>query len=268
MLPTACLSLLAFLAPLVAQAAPVANAEALDISLPSNTNETIPMHALEKRAKACTKVSQCAKQGIPANAQRTCASKKCSWTCKSGYTKSGSKCVKATMKKVAAKKVAAAPKVQLATKSNAVSSSGVKSFAGTNTGSIASWYKTNDPKDVTNGHSWCLYPYNDAVPGFAISLKTMLADFGGDANKARQAYCGLEAVVTTPSGVSQTLYIADAFDDTWVRTPTSMDVIYNAFTKLNGGKATNDKNTVINGVTWRFTGNRSDKYKVGGSGSG
>lgn len=55
------------------------------------------------------------------------------------------------------------------------------------------------------------------MPGFAISLKTMLADFNGDENAARAAYCGLEAVVTTSSGVSQTLYIADAFDDAWVR---------------------------------------------------
>lgn len=69
--------------------------------------------------------------------------------CKSGYTKSGSKCV---AKKVAIKAASKSNAVQLAaTSSNALSSSGVKSFLGTNTGSIASWYHTNDPKDVTNG---------------------------------------------------------------------------------------------------------------------
>ncbi|GAA5820184.1 hypothetical protein JCM3770_004813 [Rhodotorula araucariae] len=163
---------------------------------------------------------------------------------------------------------AVAPVQLAATSSNAVASSGINSFQGTNTGAIASWYRTNDPNDVTNGHSWCLSPYNDAVPGFAISLKTMLADFGGDETAARKAYCGLEAVVTTPNGVSQTLYVVDAFDDAWVRTPTSVDVIYDAFTKLNDGKATSDKNTVINNVSWRFTGNRSNQYKYAGVGSG
>lgn len=90
--------------------------------------------------------------------------------------------------------------------------------------------------DSTNGHSWsasilpsshgphslicfvcrCYYPYNDATPGFAISLASMLADAGGDATKARQMYCGLEAIVTTPSGKTVTLYVADAFDDAYV----------------------------------------------------
>lgn len=64
--------------------------------------------------------------------------------CKSGYSKSGTKCVKKAKKATVAA-------VQLATTSNAVASSGVKSFTGTNTGSIASWYHTNSPTDSTNG---------------------------------------------------------------------------------------------------------------------
>lgn len=149
--------------------------------------------------------------------------------CKSGYSKSGTKCVK--------KPAAAAANYQLATKSDAVASSGVKSFTGTNTGAIVSWYHTNSATDSTNGascsrsfahpsrpfllasltrpsivptgHSWCLYPYDDNVPGFAVSLSAMLADFNGDENAARAAYCGLGATFTTSSGVSQTLYIGE-----------------------------------------------------------
>lgn len=51
---------------------------------------------------------------------------------------------------------------------------------------------------------------------------------------------------------------ADAFDDTWVRTPTSIDVVFNAFGRLLG-YTTEDKNTVIQNVSWRFTGNRNNR---------
>ena len=88
----------------------------------------------------------------------------------------------------------------------------------------------------------------------------MLNNFGGDYETAAKAYCGLEAVVTLPNGKSATLYLADAFDDTWVRTPASIDVIYDAFSNLFGSQTSN-KNDVIQGATWKFTGNRNDKYK-------
>ncbi|GAA5846564.1 hypothetical protein JCM9279_006744 [Rhodotorula babjevae] len=253
------LSILAFLAILVAQAAPVTVGELGVVSALESSQADPVAQVLEKRAVSCTKTSQC-KQTIPANAQRIClSSKKCSWTCKSGYSKSGTMCVK---------KAAAAAKYQLATKSDAVASSGVKSFTGTNTGAIVSWYHTNSATDSTNGHSWCLYPYDDNVPGFAVSLSAMLADFNGDENAARAAYCGLGATFTTSSGVSQTLYIADAFDDQYVRTSTSADVIYNAFTQVNGGRQTNDKNVVLKDVSWTFTGARNSRYAVNGAGSG
>uniref|UniRef100_A0A0K3CGR4 FGENESH: predicted gene_6.523 protein n=1 Tax=Rhodotorula toruloides TaxID=5286 RepID=A0A0K3CGR4_RHOTO len=100
---------------------------------------------------------------------------------------------------------------------------------------------------------------DDSVPGFAPSLSTMLNNFGGDATAARQAYCGLEAIVTTPDGKSATLYVADAFDDTWVRTPSSLDIIYGAFAQLFGSQTSN-KNDVVTGATWKFTGNRNPKY--------
>ncbi|GAA6060472.1 hypothetical protein JCM10212_007103 [Sporobolomyces blumeae] len=152
------------------------------------------------------------------------------------------------------------------TSTSLLSAAGIKSFLGLNTGAIASWYHASSSQDSTNGHSWCYFPYNDNTPGFAISLKTMLANYGGDAMAARKAYCGLEAVVTTPDGTSSTLVVADAFDDTWVRTPTSIDVMYNAFTKLFGSQTSN-KNDVIQGVTWEFTGNRNSQYVFNGEGN-
>lgn len=113
--------------------------------------------------------------------------------------------------------------------------SGVSAFQasshGWNTGAIASWFKTNSPEDNTNGHSWCWYPYSDSTPGFAPSLSTMLNAAGGDETAAREMWCGREAVVKTSDGKSVTLYITDAFDDTWVRTPNSIDVVYGSVSR-------------------------------------
>lgn len=55
----------------------------------------------------------------------------------------------------------------------------------------------------------------------------MLASFDGDSAAAKKAFCGLYAQVYSPT-TDQTvaLMIADAFDDKWVRTPASIDVIY------------------------------------------
>lgn len=75
------------------------------------------------------------------------------------------------------------------------------------------------------GHSWCGFPYDNNVPGFAPDVTTMLNNFGGDYNAAATAYCGLEAEFTTPDGKKALLYIADGFDSKWVRTPGSIDVI-------------------------------------------
>lgn len=56
----------------------------------------------------------------------------------------------------------------------------------------------------------------------------MLANFANSWTEAGKAYCGLEAEFTTPDGLTTLLYIADGFDPAWVRTPGSVDVIYNS----------------------------------------
>ena len=88
------------------------------------------------------------------------------------------------------------------------------------------------PADVHSGHSWCGFPYNDQVPGFAPSVGTMLRNFGGSYERAATAYCGLEARFTTPDGKTATLFITDGFDDTWVRTPASVDVVIGSVSRF------------------------------------
>lgn len=147
---------------------------------------------------------------------------------------------------------------------------GISTFLGNNTGAIASWYRTENPGDHTNGERCVVFVYemialltrfwlkqgdlgvnfhvrrswcppaggherlltelrgidNNSMPGFAPSLKTMLASFDQNATAAKIAFCGLEARVYSPVTQNMTkLYIADAFDDTWVLTPASIDVI-------------------------------------------
>mgnify|MGYP001581198646 FL=1 len=75
--------------------------------------------------------------------------------------------------------------------------------------------------------SWCGFPYSDSSPGFAPSVGTMLKNFGGDYEKAATAYCGLEAIVTAPDGTTSTGVILDGFDDAWVLSPGSIDLMYN-----------------------------------------
>jgi hypothetical protein len=50
----------------------------------------------------------------------------------------------------------------------------------------------------------------------------MLAQFGWNAISAGQNFCGLEAEFSTPDGRTATLYLHDAFDDAWVRTPNAV----------------------------------------------
>ncbi|GAA5862926.1 hypothetical protein JCM8547_003623 [Rhodosporidiobolus lusitaniae] len=154
---------------------------------------------------------------------------------------------------------AASTKVADTSSANVLAASGVTGFAGTNENAILSWYNTNSGQDSTNGNSWCYFPYSNTVPGFAPSLKTMLNNFGGDAMAARKAYCGLEAEITTADGKTVTLYVADAFDDTWVRTPASLDIIHGAFNEL-WGSSTDNKNDVFTGASWKFTGRRDSRW--------
>ncbi|GAA5996996.1 uncharacterized protein JCM10292_006138 [Rhodotorula paludigena] len=256
------LSIVAALAPLAALGAPV------------TANETAALSSLEARAiyKPCKSANVCGKMALVANSHHICNKGFCDWGCNSGYKRYYNKCVRTKSSGSPSSQNTANTDhtVNLAASSSsssgAVAAAGVSKFLGTNTGAIASWFHTNSAQDSTNGHSWCYFPYNDNTPGFAISLNTMMSDAGWDATKAREMYCGLEAVVTTPSGKSLTLYVTDAFDDTWVRTPTSIDVVFNAFGRLLG-YTTEDKNTVIQNVSWRFTGNRNNRYKYNGVGN-
>lgn len=147
--------------------------------------------------------------------------------------------------------------------SNVLSSAGISGFLGTNTNAIMSWFRTNSAQDSTNGRSWCGLPYQNDWPGFAPSVGTMLGNFGGDWRSAGKAYCGLEAEFTTPDGTTGLLYIVDGFDDTWVRTPASVDVPINTFAKFFGSY-TENKNDVIQNVQWKFTGNRKAEYAFDG----
>ncbi|GAA5841915.1 hypothetical protein JCM5353_001186 [Sporobolomyces roseus] len=149
---------------------------------------------------------------------------------------------------------------------NALAAAGVTGFQGLNTNAILSWFKTNLATDSTNGNSWCGYPYTDAVPGFAPSVGTMLANFDWNYEAAAKAYCGLEAVVMTPDGRNMTMYLADGFDVKWLITPSSLDIVYGSFDKLFG-RVTNNKNDVVKQGSWYFTGNRNERYKFKGLGA-
>jgi hypothetical protein len=41
------------------------------------------------------------------------------------------------------------------------------SSAPSGSGNIGSWFDTNSAQDHTNGHSWCLHPYQNSDVGFA-----------------------------------------------------------------------------------------------------
>jgi len=82
----------------------------------------------------------------------------------------------------------------------------------------------------------------------------MLGNFNDDYETAAKAYCGREVKVTNPSnGNTLTAFICDGFDDKWVLSPGSIDLTVGAFTSLYGS-FDNNKDTVISGVEWEFTG--------------
>ena len=132
--------------------------------------------------------------------------------------------------------------------------------------------------------SWCFSKYNDATPGFAPSLKTMLSVYGGGWTdlqkwKSMKLFCGLEAEFTTSDGRTATLYIHDAFDDAWVRTPNAVDVIIGSVRRRRRsylfkpaltlhssqfaqlfGRSTTNKNDVVQNASWRLTGKRDTRW--------
>lgn len=140
-------------------------------------------------------------------------------------------------------------------------------FKGTNKG-IGSWFRANSGQDSTNGQSWCGIWYTDDMPGFAPKFGTMSpnhATYSSDESGWRSAgtkYCGLEAKVTY-KGKTQLMYIIDAFDDRWVRSKGSIDILKGAWAKLYG-KSTNNKDIVMKNLTWKLTGRRNNKYKFQG----
>ncbi|KDE08172.1 hypothetical protein MVLG_01652 [Microbotryum lychnidis-dioicae p1A1 Lamole] len=249
----ACLSLV----PALLQAAPAP----VDSSLGQGVS------ALKTRgSQSCRRVAQCT-QAAPRNAVQTCNGGKCGFACKSGYTWKDKKC------QAASSGQATSGGTLLAAVSGhmvdaQLASNGITGFRaqsnGWNTNAIASWFRTDSIQDSTNGHSWCYNEYDDSLPGFAPDVSVMLANFGGSNVRAGQAYCGLEAEVVTADGRTVNLIIMDGFDSKWVRTPASIDVIYNAFGLLHGS-TTNDKNTVESGVKWRLTGRRDSRYTFNSS---
>ncbi|KAL7274923.1 hypothetical protein RUND412_002145 [Rhizina undulata] len=153
-------------------------------------------------------------------------------------------------------------------------------FSGQQTG-IASWFRASADGDSTNGNSWCGYPYANDSPGFAPDISVMTngtnAVWGTDPSgwaKAAGQYCGLEAKVYDPhSGVTMKLFIIDAFDHKWVRTPGSIDVMIDAWKSLtkkgdDGLYDSSGVKVVDKGVQWTLTGEKSDRWAFKGLGSG
>ncbi|KAI8821480.1 uncharacterized protein EV422DRAFT_44251 [Fimicolochytrium jonesii] len=157
-------------------------------------------------------------------------------------------------------------------------SRGPSAFWGKKNTGIGSWFRANHGNDDTNGKSWCGYPYNDWTPGFAPDISQMTEwtnakykwNNPGQNKKWVQyatAYCGLEAEVTNPqNGKKMKLFITDAFDHAWVRSPGSIDIHVKRWEQLTNNYS-RDKNKVIKGVTWTLTGRRSGRYKFQGTGN-
>ncbi|KAF5009143.1 hypothetical protein FDECE_4587 [Fusarium decemcellulare] len=137
-------------------------------------------------------------------------------------------------------------------------------FSGPQSG-IGSWYRANAAQDDTKGRSWCGYDYYNSDP----SLKAMGgATWGSNPTAWKEQtrkYCGLEALVTDPStGKTKLMYLGDAFDDKWVRSPASIDIMIDGFSAIHGNP-NGDKNKVINPVKWEFTGKVNTKYAADGA---
>ncbi|KAF4967834.1 hypothetical protein FZEAL_10476 [Fusarium zealandicum] len=141
-------------------------------------------------------------------------------------------------------------------------------FSGPQSG-IGSWYRATANADDTNGHSWCGYEYSNSDPVFAVSLKEMGgATYDTDPTaweEQTRKYCGLEAKVTDPvTGKSKLMYIGDAFDDKWVRSPGSIDIMIDVFSAIHGNP-NGDKNDIIDGVEWEFTGKVNSRFAAPGA---
>ncbi|KAI8912059.1 hypothetical protein DFJ77DRAFT_502117 [Powellomyces hirtus] len=136
---------------------------------------------------------------------------------------------------------------------------------------IGSWFRASSKQDSTNGKSWCGYPYKDYTPGFAPDILQMTGGVHAVYPHPKwapsaQKYCGLEAIVKNPvNGKTMKLYIVDAFDHQYVKSPGSIDVMIKAWEQLWGGKA-DSKLKVMKDLQWTLTGNRNPKYAFQGKG--
>ncbi|KAJ3125169.1 hypothetical protein HK098_000543 [Nowakowskiella sp. JEL0407] len=143
-------------------------------------------------------------------------------------------------------------------------------FKGKNYG-IGSWFLANSTATFTNGNSWCGFVYQDYTLGFAPDITVMTngtnavwPDPGWEPSGT--AYCGLEAIVTNvENGNTVTLYIADAFDHRFVKSPGSIDIMIEQFSVLKG-RVPYDNNDVMMNVSWQFTGRRAPQYSFKGPG--
>ena len=137
-------------------------------------------------------------------------------------------------------------------------------FKGLQTG-MGSWFRANNPIDSTNGNSWCGYPYKDYSPVFAPDIGIMTN--GTNAvwpnpmwSTFATQYCGLEAKVYNPkTDTTVLLYVGDAFDSKWVVSPGSIDIMTKSYNTL-ARKAVTEKNEVMMGLQWQFTGQRNPQY--------
>ncbi|KAF1928457.1 uncharacterized protein M421DRAFT_420999 [Didymella exigua CBS 183.55] len=142
-------------------------------------------------------------------------------------------------------------------------------FFDTPQSGIGSWYRASAGQDSTNGKSWCAYTYYNSDPIFAVSLKAMGGKtYNSDPagwKAATQKYCGLEATVKDPkTGKQMLMYIGDAFDDRYVHSTGSIDIMIDAFSNIHGNPNGN-KNEVIKGVEWQLTGRVNTKYAAAGA---
>jgi hypothetical protein len=145
-------------------------------------------------------------------------------------------------------------------------------FKGPQTG-IGSWFRSKNAQDSTNGNSWCGYPYLDTSPVFAPDISQMTQ--GSNAvwpnplwSVFASQYCGLEARVTNlANNRTLIMWVGDAFDHKWVRSPGSIDIMTHHYALFNNTpmKYPTDKNKVYR-VRWEFTGNRNPQYMFKGIG--
>ncbi|SCV72281.1 BQ2448_4975 [Microbotryum intermedium] len=141
---------------------------------------------------------------------------------------------------------------------------GITGFLGKNKNGIISWFRTNNPQDSTNGKSWCFNKYDDNMDGFAPDVTTMLANFGWSNVMAGKMYCGALANFTTSSGRVYQFPLIDGFDSKWTKGKTNAaDLTIPAWTKL-AGFFRNNKNDVLQDVTWEWTGAWDPRFAFNG----